>query len=179
VRSLARELALLPSELEKAQVRALNRTVRVQRNHESRVIRSKLALRAAPIKRDFPRVRRANRADLTASFGVVRRGRPLYRGRPVYLGTRQTRRGLSVRDRKDQPRYLLEGAFISKNKRLSLERVYRNGKRVGRLPVDLVYGESPYEVFGEISDAATTRAGEYYQARLLHEMDWILSRPPR
>ena len=145
--------------------RSLNKTLKNEQVFISRKIRDEVTLKASKVKQHL-RIQRATRDSLQASIDI--------QGKPIgfrHYGARQTRRGVSVKIRKQKPRELVTRAFRLKND------VTRPGmrmvggtfwKRVGRprTPLKRLVGPSVPNIVAE-NEPLFREVLQYGQMRLV------------
>ena len=178
---LEKELKDTASKMQKAGVRALNKTATQGRNVAQREIRQTINLKASRIKQVL-KVKRATNAD---KMSAIRAG---YQQVPViyYNGVRQTKKGVSVRMRKDLPRFLFKGAFIataSGHKGAFRRKKGANRRTKGRpatsspnLPLIELKGPSPQNIFAEHIDIILKKNDAVLERNYKHELDFIFGR---
>lgn len=183
-KALKRQIEEEEKALRRGAVRALNKSARTGRTAASREVRKTLNVRAGEVNRLIT-IRKATPKQLEA--GV----RAKYKQVPViaFSGVRQTRKGVTVRMRKDKPRMLFKGAFITRLRTDisdSRKNVYRRHPdpwlwTKGRpetsspnLPLKVLYGPTVFKVFGENIEVLTVTANAVLAKNLEHELDFAL-----
>jgi hypothetical protein len=117
--------------------RALNRAAKSTRDLASKTVRADLNVKAATVK---------SRVSLRTASGNAQQASVRIEGRSIllsgFIGTRETKRGLSVKIFKRGQRKVIKGAFTfpSGGAVISAERERVGGKRVPRLPIKALYG---------------------------------------
>ncbi len=169
---LAKELNDTNRKMRKAGVRALNKTATQGRNIAQREIRRTINVKASRIKKVLSVKRAANSNPMAA----IRAG---YRQFPVvwYNGVRQTKKGVSVKMRKDMPRFLFKGAFIAEMPGGHRGAFRRRGK--ARLPIKELKGPNPQSVFAEHIDIILKKNDAVLERVYNHELDFIFGRAGR
>jgi len=168
-KKLEKELNDTSKKLKIAGVRALNKTATQSRNLAQKNIRKTINLKASRIKK----ILKVSRASKTKTISAVRAG---YQPIPVifYNGVRQTRKGVSVRMRKDKPRKLFKGAFIATMPSGHTGVYRRKGK--ARFPLKEIRGPSPQAVFAENIDEITNQSIDILDRVYNNELKFIFSK---
>lgn len=125
--------------------RATNRALTTLRVAASKKVRESLNIKARGLNKDLV-IRRARRGSSSARLRVAATPSPLTR----FIGTRQTKRGVTVRIKKGGARVRLKHAFIAKLKsgRVSVfER--QGGKGSKRLPIEQLQSTAPVQLLGD------------------------------
>lgn len=107
-RRLEKEIKSHALKLEKAGVRALNKTATSVRQASSVEVRQTLNIKASFVKRLLV-IRKARRGNMRSSIEATYKKVPVIQ----FSGVRQTKKGVSVRMRKDKPRKTFSSAFIA------------------------------------------------------------------
>lgn len=118
----------------RAASKALNRTATTVRAEQSRILAKQMGLRVGDVKRRID-IRKAIPTRLSAQI--------IYRGKPLNLinfKARQFKKGVKASPWGD--RRLFPGTFIVRigGNDLVMRRARRGGRRVGRLPIEAVFG---------------------------------------
>lgn len=163
-RALEKEIKRQAKAVQVGSVRALNKTATSVRVVASKQIRATLNVKAAFVKKSLG-IGRARRGDLRSSIKSLYLPIPLSK----FSGVRPTKKGVSVRMRKDHPRKNFKGAFI------------RNGvvyRRVGRarLPIKKLHGPSVHAIFGEKIEKLVALGDPILEKNLDHEIAYALSK---
>lgn len=168
--------------VDKATVRALNKTGGVARTAASREIRQAGYNIAAKSVKDHIELKRARPGELRATVRASGRPMPL-----IAFGARQTRAGVSVKVK--EGRKLIKGAFIATmptGHKGVFNRVGNRHKRVRRdgrvtwsgLPIKEMYGPSVPAAFRNrvVQDALQRVARARFPAIFEHELRYLLRR---
>lgn len=180
-RALAADLKRQQRDLRRGGARAINRTAITTRKKASQVIRETLNVKAAKIKNRL-RIHKATAVNLSGD--IQSRYKPLRVS--DFNGIRQTKKGVTVRMRKDKPRKVFKGAFIATVRSGHRGAFIRagNGTRwtKGRprtsspnLPIKELLGPNDQTVFGENLDDLVKLSDRVLQERLQHEIDYALN----
>ena len=168
--------------LQKAGVRALNKTATTVRKNSGVEVRKTLNLKSAVVKKQLS-IKKANVASPVAQIQSV------YKAVPAidFNGVRQTKKGVSVKMRKDKARLLFKGAFIRvmpnghKGVFMRSPKATRHSK--GRpstsspnLKVAEMHGPSVQGVFVEKLDHLVTQGNPVLDKNLNREIDYALSK---
>lgn len=168
---LEKELREDAKKLKKAGVRALNKTATQSRNFAQRETRKVINIKASKIKKAYAVVRaKINQPEPHAEINVR------YTTLPVieYNGVRQTRKGVSVKMRKDKGRKLFKGAFIQKMPSGHRGVFRRKSKR--RLPIRQLRGPSVHSVFVEKLSIIEKKSSEILDRVYTSELNFIFGK---
>lgn len=179
-RKLSAELRRDAVRLRRGAARAINRTAITARNEAAKEIRKTLNVKASKIKGRLKLIK-ANANKLEGA--VQSHYKPLRVS--DFNGMRQTRKGVTVRLRKDKPRKLFKGAFIATMRsghRGAFIRVPPGSRRTrGRpatsspnLPIKELLGPNDQTIFGEHLDDLVRLSDKVLQERLQREIEWAL-----
>lgn len=179
MRALEQETRKTASALRRGAASALNKTARTARTQASREIRKTLALKAARVNKEL-RILKATRNDLEAS--VVCYYKPIKV--TEFTGTRRVRRGLSVKPRKDRPRYVIPAFTIpgagtrmfkrvSPGERWSKDRPHTSSPN---LPIAEPYGPPVMQLFKERLPQLIRFSEDVMRRNLDREIGYYLSR---
>lgn len=167
----------IPNGLVRAWSRALNTTITGVRTDMVNLARERYNYRATEVRNRIS-LNRASWAKLTASVYSM--------GRSVlltdFLGTRQIKAGLSVDVKKATGRQVIKHAFINQpqqsTKNLSLRRRVIDGQRVGRYPIEALYGPHPEVVYNTEENWSKLEddADERLKVNFTREIDYVLER---
>ena len=181
-RDLSRSIDRRGRLLQIAGVRALNKTATTVRQRSGVEIRTVLNLKAKAVK-DQLSIKKARGNDAVAEIRSRHKSVPLIQ----YNGVRQTKKGVSVRMRKDKPRKLFKGAFIS-TMPSGHKGVFRRSSRAthhskGRartsspnLKINELRGPTVQSVFAEKLDALVRIGDPILELNLSREIDFVLSK---
>jgi len=168
-RALEKEVKGHQRKLRRAGARALNKTATKGRNVSSRVIRKTLNLKAKTVK-DQLKVTRAtpdnHRSTVQGRYKPV----PLIK----FNGVRQTKKGVTVRMRKDKPRMVFKGAFIARMPSGHIG-VFRRTSR-SRLPIKQIYGPPVSKIMGDKLPEIINQTAPDLEKTLAHEIQYELSK---
>lgn len=166
--------------LQKAGVRALNKTATSVRKNSGVEVRKVLNLKAATVKQQLG-IKKANAANPVASITST------YKAVPVisFNGVRQTKKGVSVKLRKDKPRLLFKGAFIGTMpngrkgvfRRSSKATRYSKGRPKTSSPnlkIQEMKGPTVQGVFVEKLDLLVAQGNPILDKNLNREIDYVL-----
>ncbi len=162
--------ALKPESFKKA----LNRTVRRMgtrfRKTAVKEVRTTYNVKAKKLKQYISAKTHYGKDGVKWIFYV--RGRPLSL---IHFGARQTRKGVSVKVRKDRGRRVIKGAFVAPDKGGHFRVFKRKGKE--RLPIESKYTLSVPQMFNkEILDKAKREVEANYEKEFKHNLDYYLGR---
>jgi len=168
---LAKELKDANKKTKKAGVRALNKTATQSRNFAQRETRKVINVKAATIKKAYW-IKKAKIGQQKPEAGVFVSYKPF----PVsaFNGVRQTKKGVTVRLRKDKPRLLFRRAFI-RTVGSGHKGVFRR-KGKARLPIKELHGTGPQAVFIEKINAITSESDRILTRVYAKELDFIFGR---
>lgn len=158
----------------RAYARALNTASDGVRTDMVAMARDSYTFRADAVRARI-QINRATWANLTAS--VVSRGPAVHL--TEFLGTRQISTGLSVDIKRSTGRQYITHAFLNtarSGRLLALRRRVIDGRRVGRYPVEALYGPHPEVVYNtpENWDTLEDQADERLAAAFANEVDGVL-----
>jgi len=184
-RAIEKEIDGHARKIEKASIRALNKTVRTGRTAASKIIRKTVNVKAKAVNKSL-KIERAKKGK------PVARIQSTYKAIPVieFSGVRQTKKGVSVRMRKDMPRKLFRGAFIATMKsghkgvfrRLGKQYLKRwsPGRKQTRgtenLPIKELYGPPVHNIFGDKINEIIRVSDGVLEKNLDHEIKFELSK---
>jgi len=179
---LAREVKQHGRLLQKAGVRALNKTATTVRKNSGIEVRKTLNLKASVVKKQLS-IKKANAANPVAEIAST------YKSVPVshFNGVRQTKKGVSVTLRKDKTRKLFKGAFIRTMpnghkgvfRRSSKATRYSKGRPQTSSPnlkIQELKGPTVQGVFVEKLDHLVVQGNPILDKNLNHEIDYALSK---
>ena len=160
----------------RAYSRALNKTTTGVRTDLVTLAREEYTFKAKAVRSRI-RVKRSSWSNLESSVTSTGGGVLL----TDFTGTRQTKKGLSVNIKKSTGRDVLEHAFKNRansGKYVSMWRAIEDGRRVGRYPVEAIYGPHPEHVYNapENWPRIEARADERLSENFTHEIDYVLTR---
>ena len=93
----------------------------------------------------------------------------------IHFGARQTKKGVSVKVRKDRGRRVIKGAFVAPDKGDHPRVFMREGKK--RLPIESKHTLSVPQMFNkEILDKAKREVEVNYEKEFKHNLDYYLGR---
>ncbi len=157
--------------------RSLNRAADSTRRLAVSIVRTELNVSAS-------KLRVANLVTVTRARGDANKATVRVKGKSIPLsdfsGTRQTRRGLSVKVFKRGPRKVLKGRFLypGAGGDISAERVTVGGKRVPRGPVKILFGPGAAQFLTKphILARLQAHAGERFRVELERDLAFRLNR---
>ncbi len=158
----------------RAAAKALNRVLPSTRRKANQEIRSELNLKAGDVNK-LLRMRRANASNPEAQLRVEAKRVGLIK----FKGTRETKRGVSVKPKKK--RTVLPKTFIatmSSGHRGVFERKRKAGSRSGRLPIAEKFSSHPAQVLSDPKhrDAIAAHVRTRMEIELAREIAFRLSR---
>lgn len=171
LKELERDYRKAAGAMGKAEARAVNRVGVTIIAAQSRGIADTVNLRVGTIKKELRTKRKATPAQTSIVFEVAGRGVPL----KEFIGTTQTKKGVSVRVLKKGPRATLTAAFGSKKAGGNyFGRVAQGTKKygsphVGRLPIAKLYGPNVLSQF--VKDAIQDLGKQAWESRLPIELE--------
>jgi len=163
-RALEKEIKRHARAIQVGSVRALNKTAVSVRAAASKEIRGTLNVKAAFVKKSL-RIKRARRGALKSEISSIHQSIPLNQ----FSGVRPTKKGLSVKMRKDKARKLFNGAFIYQSV------IFRRLSR-SRLPIRPLYGPSVHAIFGERIERLVAIGDPILEKNLNREIAFALSK---
>ena len=167
LRAVERTLAAIPGALGRVVPRAVNKVATYARTRVVRSVTSKIVLRTLDVRRAVT-LRRANRRTWEARISV--------RGDRIPLGKfspSMTRRGVTYRIQRTGARQRIPTAFLAKMKcgpTLVAQRRTILGRRVGRLPINELFGPSVPAVVEGIGEFASGELERAVAQRLEREV---------
>lgn len=165
----AQEFALA---VRKAVRSAVNKTARKGLTDSGRAVRQRYAFKQRDLRAAI-RLERAKNRNLEAVVTISGRKLPLHLFRP-----RQTKKGVTVKVRKDARRRLVKGGFIAPL-RLRSRRFLSIGKRKDkpRLPIRLLLSISAAEAYDQVGEQAYIESINENLPRILNsELNFFLNR---
>jgi len=179
-------LNAIPEGNQRARTRAINRTLAGARTDATTEVYKELNLTKTRIRKDF-KIFRASRAWPHGQ--LQSKGKPV--GVASFSGTRQTKKGVSVKIKRRGSRELLKHAFIATVKKArgafwrdyGLKRAkYKPGKPYGRmperyrLPIHRLSGPRIQDILGDnrVMARVMQKAGARYEKNYAHEIDYLL-----
>lgn len=144
--SIVKRYDFTPRQVQQIGSVAINRTLTTERSHIVKTLATKINMRQKDI-RDLIIPHNANYNSLRGDLTISRKAIPLI----DFIGTRETRHGVTFQTLKNRPRMIVEDAFIATMKSGHtgvFERRRRAGKyaafgpRMNRLPIDERYGRT-------------------------------------
>jgi len=171
-KQLAKELDDVAKKTKKAGVRALNKTATQSRNYAQKETRKLINVKASKVKEAYKIAKaRINHKKPLSEISVK------YKQIPViyYNGVRQTKKGITVKMRKDKGRMLFKGAFIAPLRSGVNKGAYkRKGK--ARLPVKVLRGPNVQAIFVEKLGDFEKYGADNLERIYSHELDFIFGR---
>jgi hypothetical protein len=170
LRELERSYKKVAHQLHIAEARAVKRAGVSVRAAQVRDIAAQINLRAGTIRDEVRIAKDATSKNLSVTFRVKERGVPL----KEFIGTNQTRKGVSVKVIKASTRQTLGAAFgARKFGGHFFGRVAKGSKKygnphVGRLPIAKLYGPSILSQY--IKDAIAQKGAETWHTRIEIEL---------
>lgn len=176
VKSAKAMLSGIQSGFPRAYARALNKTTAGVRTDMVTLARDEYTFKAKAVRERIT-IKKATFSNLESSTTSKGKGVLL----TDFTGTRQTKKGLSVNVKKSTGRQILEHAFKNaapSGKMISMWRSVESGKRVGRYPVEAIYGPHPETIYNTPENWATLegKASDRLVENFEHEVDYVLSR---
>jgi hypothetical protein len=167
-------LANIENGFVRAYTRALNTTVEGVRTDMVAMARDEYTFKADAV-RARTAIEKASFTRLQANVKSTGQGVPL----SDFLGTRQILTGLSVDIKRDTGRQQIKHAFLNEvgsGKILAFRREVIDGKRVGRYPIEALYGPHPEVVYNtpENWEKLQGQADERLKANFIDEVDGVL-----
>ena len=168
---LSKEIDEVAKKTKRAGVRALNKTATQGRNIAQRETRKVINVKAARIKQVYRIIRARNNQSVPIARIEVR-----YKRFPLifFNGVRQTKKGVTVKMRKDRGRKLFKSAFITTVKSGHKGVFWRKGKK--RLPIKELIGPNPQAIFVEKLNAIEKQSIEKLSVIYNRELDFIFGR---
>lgn len=177
---LQKDVKAHATRLQTAGVRALNRTATSVRKISSDKVRETLNIKASFVKK-LLFVQRAKRGKFSSKIAARYERVPVI----AFNGVRATKKGVSVRMRKDKPRKLFSGAFIQRMKsgHVGVFRRSLNAKKWtdGRprssspnLKITELKGTSVQAIFAEHLNEIILRGDPIFQKNISREIDFAL-----
>lgn len=123
-----------------ALVAALNKAAATTKTEAGRSIRQEINLGASAVNKSLS-IKRANRGDLSAAITIAGKQVPLI----AFTGTRQTRKGVSVKPLKTGSRSVIPHTFIA-TMNSGHRGVWWRGKGAGRLPINELFSVAVQQV---------------------------------
>lgn len=181
-RQLEKNINRRAKGLRVAGARAINKTITSVRQASSVEVRKTLNLKASFVKRLLT-VRKAKAAFLSGSIDSKYVKAPAIQ----FGGVRQTKKGVSVRLRKDQPRKLFKGAFIATmpnghkgvfRRSLSATRFSKGRPTTSspNLKISELHGPSVQQIFAEKQDKLVALGSPIFNRNLNREIEFELSK---
>jgi len=181
-RQLEKEIKSHALKLEKAGVRALNKTATSVRQASSVEVRQTLNIKASFVKRLLV-IRKARRGQMRSSIESSYEKVPVIQ----FGGVRQTKKGVSVRMRKDKPRKTFSGAFIAKMPnghtgvfRRSLSAGKRSKGRPStsspNLKITEIHGPTVQGIFADKTDKILLIGNPILEKNINRELEFELSK---
>jgi hypothetical protein len=171
LRELAKSFDTAARAMGSAEARAVKRTGTTIIAKQSRAIVETVNLKVGTVKKELRTVQQPTAKQPRVVFEVKQRGVPL----GEFIGTRQTKKGVSVQVLKGKPRQVLGAAFGAKSKGGAyFGRVAKGTKKygsphVGRLPIAKLYGPN---VLSQYIKEAIQQAGvDTWEKRLPIELE--------
>jgi len=168
---IAKSYKQAAQQIHVAEARALKRVGVSIKAGQSREITQTVNLRAGTIKDELRIKGQPTASNLSLVFQVKARGVPLRE----FIGTRETKRGVSVKVLKQGPRAVLRAAFGADKfgghyfGRVGVGSKQYGSPHVGRLPIKKLYGPNVLSQY--ISDAVQQRGDDTWNQRLPIELD--------
>lgn len=162
----------------KVLTRAINKTLTGTRTQAKREIVKRYNLTQKRVNQDF----RTNKASwLRLTGGVVAKGKPL--GLTSFMGTKQTKKGVTGKILKEKPRYLIKSAFLARAGITSTatgEKPLQAFRRFGkaRYPIERLTGPRIEDEFAKprTYNAVTKYAQERIVETMSQELNYELSK---
>lgn len=179
---LARDVKQHGRLLQKAGVRALNKTATTVRKNSSVEVRKVLNLKASLVKKQLG-IKKANAANPVAQIQSMYKPVPAV----AFNGVRQTKKGVSVKMRKDKSRHLFKGAFIrimpnghkgvfKRSSKATRRTKGRPSTSSANLKVSELHGPSVQAVFAESLNKLVAQGDPILDKNLSREIDYALSK---
>ncbi len=163
--------ALNPKPFEKAMNRTVRRMGKRFRKVATKEVRETYNIKAKKLKQYMKTVTVTTKKRGTEWRFYVS-GKPLSL---IHFGARQTKKGVSVKVRKDRGRRVIKGAFVAPGKGGNLRVFKRTSKE--RLPIESKHTLSVPQMFNkEILDKAKREVEANYEKEFKHNLDYYLGR---
>jgi len=189
-RAIEKEINGHAKKIEKASIRALNKTAKTGVTIASKIIRKTVNVKARHVKKSL-RIDRAKKGRQIAKIQSIYKGIPLSQ----YATARKTLKGVSVQMTKGKPRKLFKGAFeatMPKSRtdqegqhtgyffRYGPKRKVGKGRYAGsnirRQAIKELYGPSIHSIFGAKINDIMMFCDVVLEKNLDHEIEYELSK---
>lgn len=159
----------MPRVAGKVLSRSLNKTLNGVKTDASAEIRKELNVKKETVDSTF-RLQKATASRLSASIESTGRPLPLSK----FLGTKQTKKGVSVKVKKDRSRKVIPHAFMATMKSGHVGVFWRVGKE--RLPISQRFSSRVPDVFSNesVMNIVLKKANERLHKNINHELDYEL-----
>ncbi len=167
-------LAGMPKVAGRVLSRSLNKTLAGIKTDASAEIRKELNVKKETVDSTFS-LQKATVSRLSASIESTGRPLPLSK----FLGTKQTKKGVSVRIKKGRSRKVIKGTFMATMSSGHVGVFWRVGKE--RLPISQRFSSRVPDVFSNeaVINAVMKKAGERLHKNINHELDYELGKLKR
>ena len=178
-------LRKIPSGIEKASMRAANRAATNARAEWARAINADYTVKVTEVKK-YMKQGKATRKIPLATVRIWNRHQKRLElaafahkpRKPIHLLTRKPRGGISVNVKRSTGYLKVPGAFKVIGRKSGKEhivwRAREGGHPVGRYPLHILYGASPYEMAVPALEKIRGGAQSYFMLRFDHEVRHIL-----
>lgn len=166
------DLWRLSRDIPKVAVRATNKSMTGTKTDVANIARQNYNFKAGALKKRMS-ISRASKQNLTGK--ITSKGRMLHLTDVV--GTRQTKRGVTVNVKKETGRQLIPSAFIRRgqysHKKIVFRRKVQGGEMVGRYPISARMAPFPEDIYNSRENWAKieTAAAQRIDTNVAREVD--------